>query len=141
MTYNASIVPTLTNGFGLPDMGDLERRIQRWVMSFRTPVTAFAGGGKANATRLFKEDTCVHVATVASGADSILLPANPLPGQAHLITNNGASSMQVFGANSDTINAVATGTGVAQAAGITAMYICFSVTAAGVSNWRRLLSA
>lgn len=140
MTYNSAIVPTMVNGFGLPDMGDLERRIQRWVMSYRNGITAHAGGGKANAVPLYKEDTCVQVATVASAADSILLPANPLPGQIHLITNNGANSMQVFGANSDTINNVAAATGVAQAAGITAMYACFSVSA-GVANWRRLLSA
>lgn len=98
-----------------------------------TGITAHAGGGKTSATTLGYGLS--NVTTVASAADSVLLPA-ALPGALAVLVNNGASSMQVFGQGTDTINGVATGTGVAQAAGITALYVG---TVAGA--WMRLLSA
>ena len=91
-------------------------------MSTQTGVTAHATGGQANATQLTASQ--VQVSTVASLNDSVKLP----PSQAGLqitIVNNGANSMQVFGTGSDTINGVAAGTGVAQAAAAVTIYYCF----------------
>lgn len=96
-------------------------------------VTATAGGGKATAKALTAAINVVG--TVATAADSVLLPA-ALPGLCLWVKNAGANSMQVFGQGTDTINAVATGTGVAQAAGLSAMYVC-----AEAGKWDRLLSA
>jgi Ca2+-binding RTX toxin-like protein len=80
----------------------------------------FAGGGQTSATALttiFNE----VVTAVATAADSVKLPAPSKVGQIVIVTNAHASnSMQVFGAGTDTINGVATATGVAQAAGKTA---------------------
>lgn len=77
-----------------------------------------------------------RISTVASGADGVrLLPANP--GVTQILINDAASNaMQVFGSGTDTINDVATATGVSQAAGKTALYTC---SVAG--KWYRLLSA
>lgn len=97
-------------------------------------ITAFAGGGQASATAL--TGLINNVTVVATAADSVKLPASAA-GLMVLVTNSDAAdSMQVFGAGTDTINDVATATGVAQAAGKTALYIC---PVAG--KWYRLLSA
>lgn len=99
-------------------------------------VTAHAGGGQASATQL--TGTMANVSTVATAADSVKLPeANA--GAFYMLRNSAANSMQVFGYGTDTINAVATGTGVAQAATTSALYFCTSSAPAG--KWFRVLSA
>lgn len=103
-----------------------------------TGITAHAGGGQASAVAL--TGLVNSVDTVATAADSVKLPAPTIKGQAVVVINNAATnSMQVFGSGTDTINGVATGTGVAQAAGKTAIYIAMGVGTA--INWFRLLSA
>lgn len=102
--------------------------------SAATGITAYAGGGQTNATQLAAQIN--HVTTVATAADSVKLPASAV-GMTVVVINGAASnSMQVFGAGTDTINDVATATGVAQAAGKTATYHC---PVAG--KWYRNLSA
>lgn len=82
-------------------------------------ITAHAGGGQGSATQLWQTNN--NVTTVASAADSVkLLPS--FPGAHQTVTNSGANAMQVFGAGTDTINGVATATGVSQAAGVTVVY-------------------
>lgn len=101
------------------------------LMSTEDAITAHAGGGKASARAL----TCRfnNITVVATAADSVLLPPG-LVGLEITIVNSGANSMQVFGAGTDTINGVATGTGVAQAAGATVVYRCNKLTGAAY-NW------
>lgn len=98
-----------------------------------TGITAFAGGGQASATALTK--TVNNVTTVGTAADSVKLPTSAA-GLIVWVVNSTATSMQVFGAGTDTINDVATATGVAQAAGKSATYVC---PVAG--KWYRVLSA
>jgi|GEM_PF-2333730 len=101
--------------------------------SSETGITATAGGGQANAYQLTAGLS--EVTTVATGADSVKLP----PAKAGLdlsVRNSGANSMQVFGTSPDTINGVATGTGVAQAASLSASYFC-----PVDGKWFRILSA
>lgn len=108
------------------------------VGSLATGITAHAGGGQGSATALTKAVN--RVDTVGTAADSVALPAPTAVGQMVIVINNAASnSMQVFGSGTDTINGVATGTGVAQAAGKTALYVA-TTTGAGAA-WFRLLSA
>lgn len=99
-------------------------------------ITAVAGGGQTNATQLAAGHN--NVTVVATAADSVKLPL-AAPGLRVLVRNSAANSMQVFGAGTDTINAVATATGVAQAATTSALYYC--VTAAPAGKWFRILSA
>lgn len=96
-------------------------------------ITAFAGGGQTNATAL--PASFNRVATVATANDSVKLPAS-VAGRSVYVVNGSANSMQVFGAGTDTIDDVATATGVAQAAGKSATYFC---PVAG--KWYRVLSA
>lgn len=100
-----------------------------------TGITARAGGGQSEATAIAATAGIAVVGTVATGADSVRLPA-AVPGRVIFLVNQGANSMQVFGAGTETINGIATGTGVAQAAGVAALYIC-----AAAGAWRRILSA
>lgn len=101
--------------------------------SVTTGIVARAGGGKASATPI--TTALAEVATVATAADSVLLPLAKR-GLCLFVRNAAANSMQVFGAGTDTINGVATGTGVAQAGGASALYVCLTNGA-----WVRLLSA
>jgi hypothetical protein len=98
-----------------------------------TAITAKAGGGQSGATAL-KGDVLYHeVTTVATAADSVALPA-AIEGAMHFVKNSAAAnSMQVFGSGTDTIDSVATATGVPQAAGEGVMYFC-----AVTGNYTRL---
>jgi hypothetical protein len=103
------------------------------MLAAATAITAFAGGGQTNATQLSAGYN--RVTTVVTAADSVKLPVS-VAGMMVAVTNSSANSMQVFGTNPDTINAVATATGVALAAGKTGLYFC---PVAGA--WHLLLSA
>lgn len=101
-------------------------------MAATTGITALAGGAKPGTLLT----TTMNVVTVcATAADSVSLPA-AVAGAEVFVHNATAASMQVFGLGTDTINSVATATGVAQATLKSALYKC---VVAG--NWIRLLSA
>jgi hypothetical protein len=92
-------------------------------------ITAFAGGGQANATALTSEVNRVN--TVATSGDSIKLPpavvnqgVTQQAGLSIMIINHGANPVQVFGSGTDTINDVASGTGVSQMQSSMVFYIC-----------------
>lgn len=91
-------------------------------------ITAHAGGGQGSATALSATATFHRITTVTTSADSVALPTAS-SGAFHCIRNDSSSgnSVQVFGASPDTINAVATGTGVALS---NAVGVCFISTAA-----------
>lgn len=97
-------------------------------------LTAHAGGGQAAALLLTAGIN--RVATVASANDSVKLPVSAAGMTVIAINGAATNSMQVFGSGTDTINDVATATGVAQAAGKDASYHC---PVAG--KWYRILSA
>lgn len=103
------------------------------VQDVLNSVTALAGGGKTGATPLTAAINRISVC--ATAADSVLLPP-ALKGIDVFVQNDGVASAQVFGQGTDTINAVATATGVAQAAAKAALYVCYADGA-----WVRLLSA
>jgi hypothetical protein len=86
-------------------------------------VTAFATGGQTSATQLLATVTNHRVSTVVTAADSVKLPAATV-GQQHYLRNDGAKPMQVFGQATETINGVASATGVPQAPGVGMWYVC-----------------
>lgn len=105
-----------------------------------TGVTAHAGGGQTDAELLGYGLNTVTV--VATNADSVKLPPAVAGAVVVVANEDAAQSIQVFGGGTSTINGIATGTGVAQAAAITAYYICTSGTGDDVAGtWRRILSA
>jgi hypothetical protein len=136
MTIPSGPVPSFPNTIGLQD-GKSLNRLAQLMGSVQNGITAQADGTKANATQI--TGVKAHVATSAGAADSVLLPPG-YPGLEVTIFNGGASSIQVFGSGSDTINDIDTDTGVTQNNGISAVYTCYDVVA-GVGIWGRVLSA
>lgn len=86
-------------------------------------VTAHAGGTQASGMSLNPKCQFHVVTTCATAADSILLPP-AVVGEVHWVKNSGAASMQVFGAGTDTIDSVATATGVPQNISEAVVYFC-----------------
>jgi hypothetical protein len=89
--------------------------------SFTDSITAHAGGGQGSATALTTKFN--RVTTVATAGDSVALPASA-GGLEITVINAASNSMQVFGAGTDTINGVATATGVNQVGKSTIVYRC-----------------
>lgn len=102
-------------------------------------LTALAGGAKAGATQINAANVKV---TSATDLDSLLLPAGTFPGMKVFINNPTGHSITVYGKDSDTINDVATATGVTQASAVNALYECITARVGTTpANWARLLSA
>jgi hypothetical protein len=89
-------------------------------------LTAHAGGGQGSALALTSELN--RVSTVATAGDSVALPASA-PGLTIIVENAAANPMQVYGSGTDTINGVATATGVSQMAGSVVIYTCYAAGA------------
>lgn len=107
-------------------------------------ITAFAGGGQTSATQLGAQTSVIG--TVASTSDSVKLPkirntpgmlgpTGASVGAIMIVGNFGANNAQIFGSTADTINGVATGTGIAIPAGTTMIFVAASLTGGGVGNW------
>lgn len=92
-------------------------------------ITAHAGGGQTSAQQLYAEVN--RVTTVATAGDSVMLPpavvnqsVTQQAGLTVFVINHGANAMQVFGSGTDTIDDVATATGVSQMPGSATIYTC-----------------
>lgn len=94
-------------------------------------ITATASGTQATGYQLTARLNRISVC--ATNADSVVLPAG-VAGLQVEVFNDGAANAQVFGKGTDTIDTVATGTGVVLTAGKRCVYSCISVTA-GVGAW------
>jgi len=104
-------------------------------------LTAHAGGGQTNALQLVTEIN--RITTAATSGDSVMLPPTtqyPSSGDAYnvgsvvqgvgqtvFVINHGANPIQVFGNGTDTIDDVASATGVNQMQGSLVLYTCTSV--------------
>lgn len=129
-------VPSFSGGPALQS-GDAIQKLALLIGSVQNNIVAKAGGTKALATQLTA--AFCHVITCATNGDSVKLPPG-YPGLEVIISNSGAADLQVFGYGNDTINGIATATGVTQADPLTALYKCVDVVA-GVGKWYRILSA
>ncbi len=136
MSVPSGPVPQFLETKGLHS-GSALNKLSNMLGSGGNSITAFAGGGKANATPVTGTNQEVGVVTTTS--DSVLLPLGYV-GLRIFLANAGAQTMQVFGKGNDVINNVATATGVSQAAASIAIYQCLKVSA-GVGYWYRILSA
>lgn len=103
----------LATGFGGPGLQTLS--------NMGTGVTAGTTQTQAGATAL--TSMINRIATCANSGDGVRLPASAV-GLAVTVINKGAQPCQVYGAGTDTINAIATATGISQGVGTTVTYIC-----------------
>lgn len=100
--------------------------------SATTNITAFAGGGQANATKL--PSGVNRITTCATAGDSVMLPL-AIGGQILSVFNGGAASCQVWPTlATTTINGVTTGFAVPAGKGC---MFCSSTT----GSWFTVLSA
>lgn len=76
-------------------------------------ITAHAGGGQGSAFALSETQSIHNVTTVGSVDDSVILPAATGSGVVHWVKNSGANQLRLFAADTETIDAVASATGVA----------------------------
>lgn len=107
------------------------------LAGIETGLTAHAGGTQGAALALSATKTIHNVGTVGTAADSIVLPAATGSGTMHLVKNSAAAnSLQLFGLSTDTIDGVASGTGVAIAAGKSRLLVDFAS-----GTWFSLLGA
>lgn len=86
-----------------------------------TGLTAHSGGGQGSALALTAGINLVG--TVAAIADSVALPTS-VAGLFVTVVNDAALSLQAFGASTDTIDDVATATGVSVPGKSTATFFC-----------------
>ena len=96
-------------------------------ISVSPAVTAYVSGGQTLATAL--TSTFNNITTAAAGAASVKLPASAV-GLEVIVSNQGANAVQSFGVSPDTINGVATGTGISIPVGAIFVFTC-----AVVGNW------
>ncbi|MFG1260039.1 hypothetical protein V5F79_22185 [Xanthobacter flavus] len=96
------------------------------VGSSANSITAHAGGTKAAATVLAAQFNRITVC--ANADDSVLLPT-ALAGRSVVVFNDGAAAARVFGAGTDTIDGVATATGVPLTNTKRAIFICLTAGA------------
>ena len=119
---SAALAPTpFQPGFREVDGSDLNKAFASPIVGSQDGITATAGGTQAAAYQLTAASS--NVATVANAADSVRLPPSA-PGEIVTVCNSGANSVQVFGYGTETINGVATATGIAQPAGAVFVYSC-----------------
>ena len=107
------------------------------VLPLTTGITAYAGGGQANATKLKKPLN--RVTTVATGGDSVALLPTDMVTTAHgmtmIVENAGASSLSVYYHPDDVANYGAGGgrtTAFVVPAGASALFVSSTP-----GNWRR----
>jgi hypothetical protein len=88
-----------------------------------TGITAFAGGGQANATQLTVYDN--NVTTVATAGDSVKLKA-ATAGARQKVWNNGANVMDIFPQSGENIVGLAADTAIPLGSGGAAiLFTCF----------------
>lgn len=92
------------------------------LSSTANAITARAGGGQGSATPLTA--TYNRVTTVATAADSVLLPAAVAGSRVVAFNAAAANSMNVFPATGQFINALSVNTAFAVAAGRGAEFVC-----------------
>lgn len=97
------------------------------IESATDTITAFAGGGQANAIPLTTEVSRITI--VATPGDSVKLPPS-VAGLSILVINHGANPMQVFGTGADKVNDQTATVGISQMQNSMCIYAC-----ATAGNW------
>lgn len=107
------------------------------LSGIETGITAAAGGTQAGALALSSTKSIHNVTIVGSANDSVKLPAATGSGVVHWVKNSAAAnSLQLFGASTETIDAVASATGVAVTAGKSRIVVDFAT-----GTWLSILGA
>lgn len=121
--------------FGLPSgIGGAVEDLERGFSSAANGLVAHAGGGQGSATKLTAAVN--RVVTVATAADSVLLPAAKKGARVVAINAAAANAMNVFPTTGDAIDAGAANAAKSVAAGKACTFYC-----AVDGTWNSLLGA
>jgi len=112
---------------------NMARKAQYFEGSVEDAITATTSATQANSYQLTAQVS--RLSTVANGTDGVKLPP-AVVGMELTIINDGAAAAQVFGTSPDTIDGVATATGVALTNAKRAKFFC---VVAG--KWQSMLGA
>lgn len=103
------------------------------TLSVEAGLTAYAGGGQANATDLDPLKIVHEVATVASSGDSVKLPA-VVTSRLHVVANHGATDLEVFPQSGHSIGNEATDASVVVTPGKMVLFTPATSTRWGVTE-------
>ena len=117
-----AIPDRLSNGYALQDGATLEVLLATPQWQTNYGITALAGGGRSSSTPVLVLGSNV-VTTVATAADSVVLPSAVAGSVVYLLNADSADAVQVFANASDTINGTAGATGVSFAAAKRVLFI------------------
>lgn len=117
-----AIPDRLPNGYALQDGSILEVLLATPQWQTNYGITALAGGGRSSSTPVLVLGSNV-VTTVATVADSVVLPSAVAGNIVYLLNADSADAVQVFANASDTINGTAGATGVSYAAAKRVLFI------------------
>ncbi|WP_104403530.1 right-handed parallel beta-helix repeat-containing protein [Vibrio penaeicida] len=95
-------------------------------------ITAYAGGGRSNATPL---TSTVNTISTASANNASVKLAKCVIGRQQTVANTSSKPVKVYGRSSDKINGNAANSGIVQIEYSIATYICVSN-----NNWARMMS-
>ena len=111
-------------GLQMMDGSAMNAALAADITSSEDGITATAAGNQATARLL----TAVlnRLSVVATNGDSVKLPLGLVSGQYAIIINDGVANAQVYGSGTDTIDAVATATGVTLSAGKRGFFWCLT---------------
>ena len=110
------------SGFRLEDGNNLNVALATPQWQTNYGITALAGGGRSSSTPVLVLGSNV-VTTVATAADSVVLPSAVAGSIVYLLNADSADAVQVFAKASDTINGTAGATGVSYAAAKRVLFI------------------
>jgi len=90
-------------------------------------LTAHAGGGQANATKIDGSVQQARVSIVASAADSIVLPPSYVGAEIAIMNDASANAMNVFPAVGESINLLSANTALSVAIQTVTIFYCFAI--------------
>lgn len=120
MAVVQTVFTPFIDGARLIDGGPLNEQLAKPHYNASDGLVAHAGGGQTNA--LLMTARINRYTTVASAGDSAKLPSSAA-GKVIYVVNDTSNAMQVYGSGSDTINDVATGTGMSVSANSATVYV------------------
>lgn len=135
LAQSLSVTGTVTGSTGLTaTTGNVTCTAGYVVQSAVNGLTAHAGGGQGSATALTKQIN--RVTTVATGGDSVILPAATAGKVVTVINAAAANAMNVFPASGEAINALSADTALSVAANKAVTFYC-----AVAGTWNSVLTA
>lgn len=122
--------PSVDAGLRIIDLGTLANAITAENELFTMAKQTASGTNQATAFPIISSNVCIFEVTTTPSGSGVALPISD-PGDRYLIANNGLNTLTVYTntletAASPKINGTLGSTGVTQASGTNALYVCMT---------------